>query len=176
MPRNAQIARRYSKALLNTLESNSYSKAKEELAVLTQIAASSSLVKKFLVCPVISAEDKVLVLKDLENKLPVISNFLITLIREDRGEYLADISSEFSRLLEDLAGEMTVDLEIASADMESETDNIRNFLQEKWKRQIKLRTKVNGDLIGGFLARGTGRVFDASVQNQLESLRTSLVS
>lgn len=176
MPRNSQVVRRYAKALLNTLDSNSLHKAEAELSVMAQVATSNSTVKKFLVCPVISAEEKIGVFKELTTQFPTISNFLISVIRQDRGEYLADIAAEFSRLIEERAGEMTVDLEVASPAVAADEENIRNFLQEKWKRQIKFKTKINQDLIGGFLARGTGKVFDASVRNQLDSLKASLVS
>jgi F-type H+-transporting ATPase subunit delta len=176
MPRNPQVSRRYAQALMKIVDDSQLSRAAEELSVFVNGLQSDGKIQKFFLSPVVSAADKAEVLTDLSTKLPTIYGFLSSVVKQDRIEYLEEIAAEFGRLREERAGELSVRLEIANPTMEDSVEEIRNFLQEKWKRQVKVTTTVNPELIGGFVASGYGKIFDASVRNQLENLRSSVVS
>ena len=53
---------------------------------------------------------------------------------------------------------------------DKQLDEIKAILQSKWDSKIKMKTKVNPELIGGFVAKAPGRVMDASLANQLDNL------
>ena len=176
MPRNAQVVRRYSSALIATLSAADLQRAREELRVFHQVLVGSPDIQLFLSNPVISIGDKVGVLESLSKFFPTSLSFLISVVRQGREDFLKEMAEEFERLVEERSGELSVDLEIASASLKASEEEIRLFLQEKWNRSIKLKTTVRPELLGGFVARGGGKVLDASVRNQMNLLRTQVLA
>lgn len=173
MPLN-QVAKRYATALFQTTEKSG--DVLLELRSLVNLFTAESQIEKFFLSPVISAEDKKSVLSDLRSKIPNTHSFLEALIDANRVSELYWIIDEFAKLVEESAGELSVELESASPLSETQVDEIRALLQDKWKKKITFKTKLNPELVGGFVARAPGKVFDASVAHQLENLREQIFS
>ena len=55
-----------------------------------------------------------------------------------------------------------------------ETEDLRKALEAKTGKKVRLRIEVEPELIGGAVVRIGDRVYDGSVQHQLESLRDQL--
>ncbi len=173
MPLN-QIAQRYALALFQTTEN--HPEVAAELSALNQVFSKNSDVEKFFLSPVVSIDDKRAALSDLKTKFSKTFNFIDMLLEAGRISELPWIEDEFKSLCEAKAGELSVELESAQQLSDANIEDIRNLLQEKWKRKLKFNTKINAELIGGFVARAPGKVFDASVATQLESLKEKVLA
>ncbi|MDB5037114.1 MAG: synthase delta subunit [Bacteriovoracaceae bacterium] len=172
MPRNPVAARRYAHAFFQLTDKPT--EALTELKVLVSVFKKNPDAEKFFLSPAVSMEDKVGALSDLKAKLPVSYIFLETLVEAGRLECLDGIVEEFEKFCEEKTGELSVEVESATKLSEGVLEDIRVLLQDKWKKKLKLHTKTNPELIGGFIARAPGKLLDASVVSQLESLQEQL--
>ncbi len=177
MPRNSIVATRYARALI---ESRGGTKGLEacclELKAFWQSVSGSAELEKFFLSPVVPRDLKIEAVNDLRGTLKESADFIVTLIDGARLEALPEVIDSISLALEEAAGEMSVTVELARAPQEGLLDEIRSVLQERWRRKIKMTTVIRPELIGGFVARGSGKILDASVATQLESLKQSLSS
>jgi F-type H+-transporting ATPase subunit delta len=173
---NTDVLKRYATALFNSLDPSKREETLNELRIFQSALRGSPEVTAFFLSPVISRNDKKLVLADLQAKFPSIHPFLELLVEEDRTEVLVGIVEAFSELKELASGELSVELECAETFSEEMVNEIRSMLQEKWNKKLKIKTKQNSELIGGFVARAPGRLYDASLATQLQSLKEQVLS
>lgn len=180
MPRNQVAARRYAESLFDIARSaDSKSKPQEVLEELKALRASISgnkEISKFFLNPTVSKADKLSVIEDLESKMPQTYRFLSLLIEADRLEILDEIVDEFESSVEQISGELSVELELAHQPSEQAMGEIQNLITRQWNCKPKFKTKINPKLLGGFIAKAPGRTFDASVRSQLRNLEQSLAS
>jgi len=178
MPRNAVVSKRYVRALTFLADDKHdpelAKKILAELQGLWGAVKTSKELKSFFVNPVISKSDKKEVLAELKDKLPITQRFFSALIDSGRFVNLPEIIEEFEKYLEGLTGELSVSLESARSLSDSQVEEIRAMLQEKWGRKLKIQTKLNPEILGGFVARAPGRILDASLSHQFEILKQSL--
>jgi F-type H+-transporting ATPase subunit delta len=177
MPRNSIVATRYSRALIETRGGTKGLEACcSELKTFWQAVSASPELKKFFLSPVVPRSLKVEAINDLRETLKESADFIITLIDGARLEALPEVVESLSLALEEAAGEMSVTVEVARAPQDVLLDEIRSVLQDRWRRRVKITTVVRPELIGGFVARGAGKILDASVATQLDALKQSLSS
>lgn len=181
MPLNPMVARRYANALFQLsnekASTNFFGKSSQILAELKAFSEALRSVKEgpaFFLNPTISRDEKIEVVKDLENKLPLTYRFITTLIDAGRLEYFDEISSEFQRACENASGELTVQVEFAHEPSGGLLEEVRAMLQGEWKKEIKIQASLNPQIIGGFIAKAPGRVMDVSVLSQIEALEQQL--
>jgi F-type H+-transporting ATPase subunit delta len=177
MPRNSIVATRYTRALI---EARGGTKGLDacfsELKAFWQSLSASPEFEKFFLSPVVPRDLKVEAINDLRATLKESADFLVTLIDGARLKALPEVIESISLALEEAAGEMSVTVELARAPQDGMLDEIRSVLQDRWQRKIKMTTVVRPELIGGFVARGAGKILDASVATQLGALKQSLSS
>lgn len=183
MPLSPMVARRYAASLFQLSADKAstvyFGKGQQILNELR--AFSEGMLKvadgvEFFLSPVISRDDKKAALAELESKLPLTHRFLAVLVEANRMEALSEIIAEFQAALDQASGELSVDVELAHAATPALLDEIKGVLHGEWKRQIKLNTTVNPNLIGGFIAKAPGRIMDASVSSQLEALEQEMMA
>lgn len=174
MPRNAIASRRYATALFELVHGEGDGKLGEVLAELHALEASvqkDQLIDRFLSNPVLSREEKLESLHDLEKVLPNTYRFIVVLVEAGRFDLISDIVQTFEKMCEEATGELSVTVETARSLPENVMNDIQRLLEERWSKQIKMKVQVNPEIIGGFLATGPGRIIDGSVRSQLEGLR-----
>lgn len=177
------VARRYANSLFQLSVGTQHDGSlKNGEQVLKELKSFDGLlekhqdVKKVLVSPILSRNEKTEVLNELESYFPNTFRFLVTLIEMHRMDCFSEIVRDFEKSLEEAKGEMEVELQVGQQPTEEMLQNIKNFLEEEWKKKLNLQVKVNPDLIGGFLARGQGKTLDASLRSQLKSLEEQMAS
>lgn len=177
MPRNSIVATRYVRALV---ESRGGTKNLDgcclELKTFWSAVSSQQDLLKFFLSPVVSRDLKVEAVMALKDKLRESAEFLITLIDAARLDSLPEIIEEMVLALEESAGEMSVTVELARDPEGGLLEEIKGVLQDRWRRKIKMNTVIRPELIGGFVAKGPGKILDASVSSQLEALKQNLSS
>lgn len=175
MPRNSIAAKRYVRALgLQTTDGTEIQRSLQELRSFWAAVGSSKEIRSFFLSPVISKTDKQAMLAELKDKFPHTLRFLAVLIDANRLGVLPEIIEELEIALEAIAGEVSVTIESARGLSDDAVSEIKSILQDKWGRKIRAKMVVNPELIGGFVARAPGKIFDASVRRQFEALKQVL--
>ncbi|TVQ79162.1 MAG: ATP synthase F1 subunit delta [Bradymonadales bacterium] len=180
MRREREAASRYAKALFELCQSSSDAEGSDAASVLEELKLFQSCfrsdpqIRKFFLSPIVSKEDKLEALKSLEAVVEKSYRFFCLLVQADRFSVLDDIVDIFQQLVEEEAGELSVELRLARSIEEPTKNRIRDFLEKQWKRSLRIQIKEVPSLVGGFVAVARGRSFDGSVQTQLNRLKQSI--
>ncbi len=112
-----------------------------------------------------------------DNVKVVVKNFVKVLIKNNDLGKIEKVITEFEKIWNlkqgVLEGEITSARELKDETMELLNGQIVKLLGAK---EVNLKNKVNKDILGGFVARLGDTVIDGSVKNQLQNLRSRLVS
>ena len=171
--KNIRVAKPYADAFIEITSSESVI---NDLNCISVALESNELVK-FISNPLVSANDKKDMIKSIfaENVDPKTVKFMMVLCDRGRIEYLSSI----------VETALTLAYKKASIEMASVTSSIKlsssqeKDLIEKLKKmtgakEIKLESKVDESLIGGFKVQIGSKIIDTSIQNQLKELSTYL--
>ena len=170
-----RISARYAKSLLDlAVERN------ELEIVLKDIEALNEIIKirdfyLLLKSPIINTGKKLSIFKAVfegkANKTTLA--FYELIIKKGRETYLPEIAVEFVEQYKNLKRISSVTLTTAVALDENLLTEIKSKLQKSpiTKETIELTTKVNADLIGGFVIEVGDRLYDASVLYKLDQLK-----
>ncbi len=175
--RNPVAARRYAEALFQVCDgAENRVRALAELKAFLGSLEGAKELSAFFFNPVVPVSEKRSALDALKEKLPLTYRFLITTTEAGRLELLAEIATALEQMNEEVSGELSVRLRSAHALSSSALDEIRQLLQEKWKRKLKIQSEIDPGLIGGFVAQAPGKLLDASVASQLEGLEQQILA
>ncbi len=174
------IAKRYAVALTEVTEKrNETEKVKAELEEWEKLFDESTELKEVLLNPIFKHEKKEKILETLIKKTKVLqttANFLRVLLKNNRLGYLREINKSFSEVIEERQNIIRADVVSAYPFSESEEKNLIEILEKKTGKKVKLNLSVDPALIGGFRATIGSIVYDGSIRNRLEVLRTRLIN
>jgi len=103
--------------------------------------------------------------------------FRLVYMLSERGRLaiLPELVGEYWRLLDldsgVLAGELKSAIELSG----EELDRLTAAISKRVGQKIRFESKVDPDLLGGFVARAGGKTYDASLRAQLNRLRDELI-
>jgi F-type H+-transporting ATPase subunit delta len=106
--------------------------------------------------------------------LPEVENFLFLVVEKNRAAVLPQILTEFNRLVDEFRGE--ADAEVVSAVPLSQTQivDIKSALQKKFGVQVRLKTRVDQNILGGLIVRVGDKLIDSSVESKLRTMNEQL--
>jgi F-type H+-transporting ATPase subunit delta len=173
------VGARYAKALLEVVGKQDPQKTLAELRQVSGLIAASGDLRNALLSPAVPPARKRAVIARLIEPMGVstaVRNFLFVVIDHRRTSQLPSIVEAFDVLLDERMG--FVRASVASAHELDGTQ--RASLEAELTRISGKRAKVayatDTALIGGVVARISGKVYDGSVRGQLERLRSKLVN
>lgn len=172
------LAQRYATALADVaLERNKASAIKNDLASLSETYRGSADLQNFLSSPSIGAGVKKSFLAKLAEQMQLqeeVRNFLFLLVDHGRTELLRD----FMPILE---AELNARLGIAEAKVTSArelgNDEKRELIAKLERitgKKIEMRYTLDRSVLGGAVVQIGSTIYDGSVREQLERLRTQL--
>lgn len=174
------IARRYAIALADVVEKrNETEKVKAELEEWEKLFDESTELKEALLNPIFKHETKEKILETLIEKakpLQTTANFLRVLLRNNRLGYLREINKIFSEVIEERQNIARADVVSAYPLSEDEKKDLVETLEKRTGKKIKLNLSVDPTLIGGLRATVGSVVYDGSIRNRLEILKTRLIN
>jgi len=176
---NQQVATRYAKSLLDlALERNQLDVIKGDVDGLIEMGSNKELAM-VLRSPVINATKKKAIFAELLDKAganELTKTFVSTLIGKGRESDLLGILDAFDEQYKSLNKITTVYLTSASALDAESLGAIKQQLRSAGKTEadIELLTRVNPDILGGFILEFDGKVYDASVAHKLNEIRKTL--
>ena len=174
--KGSRVAIRYAKALLATAqEQQAVDQVADDMESVYTTLENSQELKAVLTSPVISAELKGDTLKAIFGKVsPVVKTFLELVAENNRASHLDGVALKYKQLYQELQGKQEAEVTTAVP----LTPALEKVVMEKIKtltdKKVELVSKVDQDIIGGFILRLGDQQFDASVANQLQSLEHKL--
>ena len=171
---------RYARALFDVAvkETTSLDQIATELAAFVDLFTQYPTLQKVLLNPAVPVPRKRAAVAELAAKLGVTSVLgkLLTLLAErDRLIVLPDVLSAYRERL--LVHQHVVRAEVTTATALSteRTREIEKRLARVTGKTVLVSARVDESIIGGMVARIGGTVYDASVTQQLEKIRTRLM-
>lgn len=169
------VGARYAKSLIDlAIEQNVLEEVKKDMELFIDVVKQSHELHAVLRNPIISHDKKVKILDalfgDKVNKATL--GFFKIMIDKSRGEVLYYTAQEF-------INQYNIKRNIVKASVISATPlsaankaEIASIVEKEVGGQIELETKVNPDLIGGFILTVGDKQLDTSIASSLKKLRT----
>jgi len=172
------VAQRYAAALADVaIERKGAHEYKRELAEFASAYALSQDLRNFLATPAISREAKHAVIEKLAERLGVghaVRNFLYVISDNRRMEALGEIRQAFESQLNDRLGIAEALVTSARELSPGEKEELNQALIHLTGKKIEAQYHLDEKLIGGAMVRIGSTIYDGSVREQLNRLRTRL--
>ncbi len=171
---NPRLATRYAKSLIDlAIEKDQLEKIFADMQWLQQVCKQSRDFANLLKSPVVRPEKKQKVVEAIikGNVSEITALFVRLLIAKGRESNLPEIITAFIEQYKKHKNIYTVKLATASPLSEDLKNAIINQIRKTSEmRNIELETKVNKDLIGGFVLQAGDKLIDASVAYDLKQI------
>lgn len=171
---NKLVAQRYAKALIDlAIERNELEKAKEDIDFIR--ASMSPELRMVMASPVISGKKKTEIFRAVfKDRLSPLTYSFFELVFSKRREWvLPDIAEEFIEKYREIKGIEIIEITTAVEISDELKKNIRNRFQNLLRFQNKtvaIKSKVDPNILGGFIAQSHDILFDASIRNDLNTI------
>jgi len=168
--------RRYAQAVFEiALETKELDRWQSDLQRIVGLVKDATLIA-FLESPKIQFDDKARLLSEQLNGInPLALNLVYLLASRGRLRSIGDIADDYQRLLDSYRGIETAEVVTATALDEKDKRRLAEHLSAIVGKKVTLKTKVEPRLIGGIIARISGKLLDGSTRSKLEALKKELV-
>ena len=169
-------AKRHAQAVFQlALEQGELEKWLEDLKTIATTLSEPQLMA-ILESPSVHLDEKMaLISRCLPGVSQLALNLVYLLIARRRLSLIEQIVSEYERLADAYQGLEHAEVTTAIPLDEEDKKRLSERLASLTGTRIMLSTKVNPDVIGGFVVRIGDRLIDGSIKSKLNSLRKSLV-
>jgi F-type H+-transporting ATPase subunit delta len=100
-----------------------------------------------------------------------VSNFLTTIVNNNRLVALPSIAAVFEEMREEALGIVPAEITTAGPLTDQERQRAQSAVQKLTGRQVRLTCKVEPDMIGGAVTRIGSTIYDGSLRTQLSKLK-----
>jgi F-type H+-transporting ATPase subunit delta len=177
MTGDLSVARRYASALFEVAKKRG--QVETVAANLSEVVAtveSSRELASVLHHPLLTLEKKRSVVHGIFGTAvnADVVKFLFLVVEKDRANILPQILGEFNRLFDEFRGE--ADGEVVSAVPLSMAQHfaLERALQTKFGVKVRLKTRVDQNILGGLVVRVGDKLIDGSVESRLQTLNEQL--
>ncbi|MBS1951925.1 MAG: hypothetical protein OJF59_001370 [Cytophagales bacterium] len=172
---HSRVASRYVKSLLGlAVEQNALEQVHADMQLFDQACRNSRELAMMLRSPIIKHEKKKSILTVLfKGKVHALTMAIIDILtKKNREPLLPAIASEFGNAYNVYKGieKATITTTIA-IDEKLKQEIVAMVKKLSSKKEVELTTKIDKDLIGGFILNVEDRQIDASIKNKLKSLK-----
>ncbi len=169
-----QVASRYAKSLIDLAEEqNSLEPIKADIESFIHVVKANPLLAAVLRNPIIGHDKKLSILDGLFGKTfhKVILAYFRIVVSKGRSEILYATAKEFINEYNIRKGIIKAIVTSAAPLNEVSRKQIEDVVKEATQKQVILETRVDADLIGGFVLNVGDRQFDASIASNLNKLK-----
>ncbi len=174
-----RASKRYATALFElSKEENVISTVSENLKMIDNTLSESKELELLLDSPDVSKQDKKSILEELfADKVHVIVNNLFKLLLEKNREMLIpEIIEWFFEMEDDYNNIVRAELISAVPLDEGQKEQLARIIEAKVSKKVVFKEKVDNSIIGGFIIKTSDKIIDASIANELQKMRTRLIS
>ena len=167
--------RRYAQAMFDlALEKEQLDRWQSDLEKVARLGQDATIAA-YLGNPKVHFEDKARLLAEkLTDIDPLVLNVVYLLLTKGRLGMLADIAAEYQRLLDSHRGIEQAEVTTAVPLDDEAKLELSKRLDDIVGKKIVLKLKVDPGIIGGFVARVTGKLIDGSTRNKLAALKKEM--
>lgn len=176
MPRGAS-ARRYAQAVFELAsEKGEVDRWLEDLALLSNSLENRDFAE-FLDAPQVPEDRKVRVIKDSLGKSvnPLALNLISLLASRGSAHLLPAITETYQEMLDEHRGIERGEVVSAVPLSDEQRQSIADMLTRMVGKEIRLNTRIEPQILGGFVARVGDRVIDGSARTRLDGMRRAMV-
>ncbi|HLL91093.1 MAG TPA: ATP synthase F1 subunit delta [Tepidisphaeraceae bacterium] len=169
----------YARPLLELgLERNQADDIGRDLGAVAEAVRANPSFGLFLADPGIGADEKRATLDRLfKGKAhPLVANFLNLLNNRGRLRLVEGIAAAYDDLLADQRGIVEVDVTTAQKLSPDELEQVKRRVGQALGKQVVVHPYVDEAIIGGIVLRMEDKLLDASVRQQLRTLREQLLA
>ncbi len=150
----------------------------DELIALRDMIKGDETFRIYLGSPAINSEVRGDLLKRvLEGQVnPVLMHTIGVMNEKGRLGLLPEVADAYADLLDQKLGKIEVDLYVANKLSPEELDAARKQISASLKRDAVVHVYVDDSLIGGSMLRIGDKLIDASVKQQLKSIKEKLLA
>lgn len=174
----AEITTPYAQALMAIAkDANATDQVGQEASDLLEVLNSSEELSGFLANPLVTAEPKKGVLRQIaEDKVsPFFLNFLLLLVDRGRVTLLQDILKQYQALLRELNQTVLANVTAAVELSDEQKTAIQNRVMDMTSaRNVELSVEIDPSLLGGLIIEVGSQVIDASLRGQLRRIGLQL--
>ncbi len=177
MTGDLSVARRYASALFEIAkkkgEVDAVAASLKEVGTTVQ---GSRELMSVLHHPLLPLEKKKSVLQAVfsGNAHPDVAKFLLLVVEKNRAVVLPQILIEFNRLVDEFRSEADAEVVSAIELSPAQITDIKAALQKKFGVQVRLKTRVDQNILGGLIVRVGDKLIDSSVESKLRTLNEQL--
>lgn len=174
-----RLASRYAKSLLDlAVEKNALEPVFNDITFFQSVLKRTPEFRAVLRNPIINTGKKQQIFNQLFDAFhPITKAFFEIVLRKRRSEFLPEFATAFIELYNAHNHITAVTLTTAVEPDDNTIEKVKSILQEKaGLEKIVLETKVNPDIIGGFILQFGDKMIDASVLRKLEIIDDQFIN
>jgi F-type H+-transporting ATPase subunit delta len=148
-----------------------------DLELIKKTVAGSRELRLFIARPIVSAEKKMTVLRELFGSSinSATMSFIELLVEKQREEHLLEVIEQYFALRDTKYGIVNVDVSSAVEITPLQEKNLSEKLEQYTKKKVRVRFALDTALKGGLVVRIGDTVLDSSIKRQLELMREQFV-
>ena len=158
-------------------QNNDLDRVRDALKTLNQIIIDSGQFRALVQSKKINGKSKVEILNSVLGQLshPLVNEIVFFLKGSSAANELKAISISFDSMYRKKSNTIEVKGIVASKMSDEQIESFKTSLDETLGKKTKLSIEVDPSLIGGIKLRIDNTFLDASIHNQLQTLRTELL-
>ena len=172
------IAKRYARALVELAEkTNAIEDTRADFAAFISAVDAAPAIQKLFSSPVFTPENKKAIIKELSGKLKMHAmseRFIEHLADSGRIRNVKDVYEAFLEILAEKQNRASVRLTTATALNNGDFADIKKKLEALTGKQVDIHSKIDASLIGGARAQIGSVIYDGTIKNQLNKMRSQL--
>lgn len=173
-----KVASRYAKSLIDLAkEQNNLEEVNNDITFFLEVCKQSPDLVKLFRNPVVKTDMKhTVVNKIFASRVTKLTQlFLDIIVRKNREFYMVEIAREFRKAYNLHKGIVLANVTTAVAVDQKLLSEIQEFISKETGKKIELSTKVNADIIGGFVIQLEDKLYDASIASKLANIKKKLI-
>lgn len=173
------VSNRYANAFISAAEEkNILDKISADFSLIYNTLSASKELKAVLKSPILNEQKKMDILMDIFKSScdQMTLKFLRFIVDKNREDLLFDISRRFLDIMNEKLGKIELQIVSALELGEDQKSKLKTKLEEITNKTVLPEFKIDEKIIGGFKVKVKDTVFDASVEQQIASLRAKLLS
>jgi F-type H+-transporting ATPase subunit delta len=168
-----RAAIRYAKAVLSlAIDNNKAKEVHSDMVLISSFIAESESLNNALNSPVVNLSDKAAVLNSLFPSVSSeIKSLLSTLVKNKRVNILDQVATQYRVLYDQVSNKKKAFVTTATPMTPELESKVVNKLKTLTTKDVTLHKSVDEKILGGFVLRLGDKQYDASVSNQLNTLK-----
>jgi len=169
-----QVASRYANSLLDLAkERNSLEAIKSDLDSFLAVLKATPELRAVLKNPIISPDKKFSIIKEVfgPSVQEIVISFFKIVISKGRAEVLYETAKEFVNGYNKINGVIKASVVSAVQLTDENKAEVKRVVEQATQKKVVLETRIEPDLIGGFVLTVGDKQFDASISSSLSKLK-----